>query len=241
MDNSVASIPLLNLSLALIPALIVLIIMTKWSLRIGNAIYALSRMLGQLLIIGYFLATIFSLDNLLVIITIVAIMLCASSWISLDASKDQRYQLLLPVLISILLGAGSLLMLIIFGVLNLDPWYSPHYVIPLAGMLFANVMNSISLAAERYNSELKHQRCFYEARNAAFQAAMIPVMNSLFAVGLVSLPGMMTGQILAGVDPLIAARYQIMVMLMIFGSSGLAVACFLSLMKKHHQRVLEEL
>ncbi len=240
MDNSVASIPLLNLSLALIPALIVLIIMTKWSLRIGNAIYALSRMLGQLLIIGYFLATIFSLDNLLVIITIVAIMLFASSWISLDASKAQRFQLLLPVLISILLGAGSLLMLIIFGVLKLDPWYSPHYVIPLAGMLFANVMNSISLAAERYNSELKHQKCFYEARNAAFQAAMIPVMNSLFAVGLVSLPGMMTGQILAGVDPLIAARYQIMVMLMIFGSSGLAVACFLSLMKKHHQRVLKE-
>ncbi|MDX1733734.1 MAG: ABC transporter permease, partial [Halioglobus sp.] len=67
------------------------------------------------------------------------------------------------------------------------------------------------------------------ARLAAYQAAMIPVINALLAVGLVSLPGMMTGQILSGVSPLIAARYQIMVMCMIFASAGISTALFLAL------------
>ena len=67
------------------------------------------------------------------------------------------------------------------------------------------------------------------ARDTAMQTALIPIINSLFAVGLVSLPGMMTGQILSGVSPLIAVRYQIMVMAMIFGASGIATAVFLLL------------
>jgi putative ABC transport system permease protein len=65
------------------------------------------------------------------------------------------------------------------------------------------------------------------AREFAFKAALIPITNALFDVGLVSLPGMMTGQIIAGVDPPIAARYQIMVMCMLFSSAGLSAACFL--------------
>jgi putative ABC transport system permease protein len=100
-------------------------------------------------------------------------------------------------------------------------------MIPLAGMIFANSMNSVSLAAERLNAEIGRQETFEKARNIAYQASLIPIINSLFAVGLVSLPGMMTGQILSGVSPLIAVRYQIMVMAMIFGASGISVACFL--------------
>lgn len=67
-----------------------------------------------------------------------------------------------------------------------------------------------------------------QARRIALNAALIPITNSLFAVGLVSLPGMMTGQILSGVSPLIAARYQIMVMCMIFGAAGISAAIFLA-------------
>jgi putative ABC transport system permease protein len=70
-----------------------------------------------------------------------------------------------------------------------------------------------------------------EAKKIALQAALIPITNSLFAVGLVSIPGMMTGQILSGVNPPIAARYQIMVMCMIFGSTGISAACFLTMAK----------
>jgi len=92
-------------------------------------------------------------------------------------------------------------------------------------------MNSISLAGERVTAELSRDVSYNEARSIALQASLIPITNSLLAVGLVSLPGMMTGQILSGVSPLIAARYQIMVMCMTFGSAGLSAAIFLALIK----------
>ena len=120
-------------------------------------------------------------------------------------------------------------------VVQIEPWYLPRYMIPLAGMVFANAMTAVSLAAERLNSELGHGQAWPEARLAAYNAAMIPVINSLFAVGLVSLPGMMTGQILSGVSPLIAARYQVVVMCMIFASAGISTAIFLALCRRHFQ------
>ena len=112
-------------------------------------------------------------------------------------------------------------------VLELRPFHSAQYVIPLAGMVFASAMNSISICAERFQSERNRGEKITVAREFAFKAALIPITNALFAVGLVSLPGMMTGQIIAGVDPPIAARYQIMVMCMLFSSAGLSAACFL--------------
>ncbi len=119
---------------------------------------------------------------------------------------------------------------------HLHPWYLPRYLIPLAGMIFANAMNSVSLAAERFEAEIKRDVDYDQARSIALRASLIPIINSLFAVGLVSLPGMMTGQILSGISPLIAVRYQIMVMCMIFGAAGISSACFLTLVKN---RVLE--
>ena len=93
-------------------------------------------------------------------------------------------------------------------------------------------MAAVSLAAERLFAERAHGLGWEEARLAAYQAAMIPVINSLFAVGLVSLPGMMTGQILSGVSPLVAARYQIVVMCMIFAASGISTALFLAMIRR---------
>ena len=133
---------------------------------------------------------------------------------------------------AISVGGGLTLALVTQVVLQLQPWYLPRYMIPLAGMVFANAMTSVSLAAERLYAELGHGQSWPEARLMAYQAAMIPVINALFAVGLVSLPGMMTGQILSGVSPLVASRYQIMVMCMIFSSSGLATALFLTLCRR---------
>ncbi|HJN94518.1 MAG TPA: ABC transporter permease [Gammaproteobacteria bacterium] len=112
-------------------------------------------------------------------------------------------------------------------VLELRPFHSAQYVIPLAGMVFASAMNSISICAEGFQSERNRGEKITVAREFAFKAALIPITNALFDVGLVSLPGMMTGQIIAGVDPPIAARYQIMVMCMLFSSAGLSAACFL--------------
>jgi len=120
------------------------------------------------------------------------------------------------------------LALVTRGVMDFEPWYDPEKMIPLAGMIFAGAMNAVSLAGERFFSETDRGVPYAEARQTALSAALIPITNSLFAVGLVSLPGMMTGQILSGVDPPVAARYQIMVMCMLFGSSGISAACYLS-------------
>ncbi len=229
MTNSISIIPISSLLLILIPVAVVLWIQYKWSLNYKEGIYAVSRMLGQLLIVGYFLGAIFNTDNAWFIVLILIIMALASSWIALRTITKQRKQLFIYVLISVLVGSASTLILVTQGVLNFEPWYNPQYIIPLAGMIFANSMNSISLASERYFDEIGRDVTPVEARNIAFRTAMIPIINSLFAVGLVSLPGMMTGQILSGVDPLIAVRYQIMVMAMIFGSGGISSAVCLSL------------
>jgi len=231
MSQSIQTIPLLNLSLAFIPALLTVGILFKWSLNSTNALYAVSRMLVQLLLIGYFLSYIFDSKSAGIILLILAVMVFASSWIALGTIRDKRLQLYKHALLAIAVGGGATLALITQGVLVLDPWYAPQSMIPIAGMIFANAMNSVSLAAERLNAELGRNVPYCEARNIALQSSLIPVINSLFAVGLVSLPGMMTGQILSGVSPLIAARYQIMVMCMILGSAGIATAYFLVLVK----------
>jgi UDP-glucose/iron transport system permease protein len=229
MGNPIITLSLGQLALAFVPVLITLLILFRWSFGIANAAYALGRMVIQLLAIGYVLAWIFQADNGLLIVLVLVIMLLAAAWIAVGTVREQRRQLLSASLLSIILGGGLTLLLITQLVLQIDPWYLPHYMIPLAGMVFANAMTAVSLAAERLYSELGHNMSWEEARIKAYQAAMIPVINSLLAVGLVSLPGMMTGQILSGVSPLIASRYQIMVMCMIFASAGISTALFLAL------------
>ena len=231
MNDSVLIIPLANLALAFIPVLVVVAILFRWSLDYRNALYAALRMLTQLLIIGYLLLFIFESDSVWLVIGVVAVMVSAASWIALGSIAERRRALYISALLSIAVGGGFVLVLITQGVLDLAPWYSPRYLIPLAGMIFGNAMNTVSLAAERFYSELQHHAKYQQARDIAFRASLIPNVNTLFAVGLVALPGMMTGQILAGVSPLIAARYQIMVMCMLFGTSGLASACFLILLR----------
>lgn len=227
MTNPIQTIPFANLLIAGIPVVVVVVILFRWSLNASNAIYALARMLAQLLIVGYFLAYIFTSNSAAIITLILAMMVLISSWIALGTVKDQRKKLYKNAVVSIAIGGGLVMLVITQGVLQLEPWYWPQYVIPLAGMVFANAMNSVSLAAERFAAELSRDVSYHDARNIALQASLIPVINSLLAVGLVSIPGMMTGQILSGVEPPIAARYQIMVMCMIFGSAGLSSACYL--------------
>ena len=229
MENAVITLTLPQLALAFVPVAITIAILFRWSFGIGNALYALLRMLVQLLLIGYVLAWIFGAEDGLLILLVLAVMLTASSWIALGTVKEQRVGLLGLSLLSIAIGGGLSLAMITQLVLQLDPWFLPRYMIPLAGMVFANAMTAVSLAAERLSSELVHETDWGKVRLTAYQAAMIPVINALFAVGLVSLPGMMTGQILSGVSPLVAARYQIMVMCMIFASAGISTAIFLVL------------
>ena len=225
------AITLVDIAVAFIPVCVTLAIILKWSNGIGQASIALLRMLLQLLLIGYALEFIFGANNQWIIIAVLGFMLIAASWIALGALPVRRSSLLAYSLLAIAVGGLFNLALISQGVLHADPWYQPSILIPLAGMIFSNSMNCVSLAGERLYSELGYGANYERARNAAFQAALIPITNALLAVGLVSLPGMMTGQILAGTSPLIAARYQIIVMCMIFSSAGISTALFLWLIQ----------
>ena len=229
--DTIQVISLANLALAFIPVVVVLFILQQWKSDGKEALFGISRMLVQLLVVGYFLTFLFNAENAWVILAVLSVMLLVSSWISLRTVKIHRKALYLFSFISIFIGGGSVLFMITQGVLGLEPWYAPRYLVPLAGMIFSGSMNSISLAAERIEAEMGRGVPYEKARSIALRAALIPIVNALFGVGLVSLPGMMTGQILSGVSPLIAVRYQIMVMCMLFSASGISAALFLSLIK----------
>jgi putative ABC transport system permease protein len=145
---------------------------------------------------------------------------------------------------SILVGCGGATFFFCNAVIGLDPWYDPRYLIPLAGMIIGNSMTGAALAAERLAAEMRERReeietalCLgatvraasREAVRSAFRAALIPSINAMAAMGLVFLPGMMTGQILSGTEPITAVKYQIAVMCVITGS--VAVTSFLILLQ----------
>lgn len=231
MAKSLAIIELPQLALAFIPVLAVLFIQFTWSLSQKKTLHALARMLVQLLLVGFFLGYIFESSSAWLVLIILIIMVLLSSWIALNNIDIPKCQLLQKAILAIALSGGVTLFIITQGVLQLSPWYHAQTLIPLAGMVFASSMNSVSLCGERFYAELANKVSYEQARNIAFQTSMIPNVNALLAVGIVSLPGMMTGQILSGVSPFIAARYQIMVMCMIFASAGISSAYFLYLAK----------
>jgi putative ABC transport system permease protein len=231
MKSSLEVIPVLNLVLAFIPVAVVVVILYRWSLGSQTAIYATARMLAQLVLVGFVLTWIFESNRAVVVVAVLTVMLLAASWISLRPLRTRDAAVFPRALASISVGGVLTLILVTRFVLNLQEWYEARFVVPLAGMIFANSMNAVSLAAERFESETERDVTYLEARQIALRAALIPVINSFLAVGLVSFPGMMTGQILSGVVPLVAVRYQIMVMCMILGSAGTSAALYLALTK----------
>lgn len=129
-----------------------------------------------------------------------------------------------------------------------DPWYHPQYAIPLLGMLLGNTMNGISLGMDRLTTSIWEQQKIIEAklamgqraetairtlRDDAIRTGMIPILNAMAAAGVISLPGMMTGQILAGAAPIEAVKYQILILFLIAGGTGLGVMVSISLLSRH--------
>lgn len=237
MNSAVQSITWQGLVLALVPTVVVLAIMWRWTAGVGTGLYATLRMLVQLLLIGYVLVFIFETGEPTVVLAILGAMLLVASWISIRPLEHKSRRLYQHALVSISLSGVLTLALVSQVVIGVDPWFSPRYLIPLAGMIFAGAMNTISLAGERAWAEAGRGVSYRETRRIALQAALIPMINSLFAVGLVSLPGMMTGQILSGTSPLVAAKYQIVVMSMLFGVSGMSAAIFLHLERGELERL----
>ena len=236
MDAAVTAIPTVGLAIAFIPSAIVIGMMYVWSAGAQTTLYATVRMLVQLLLIGYVLVYIFETDHAAIIIGVLTFMLVVASWIAIRPVRNKQPHSYFYALAAISVGGILTLALVSQAVISIQPWFSPRYLVPLAGMIFAGSMNAVSLAAERQLSEIERGTSYVEARRIALRAALIPITNSLFAVGLVALPGMMTGQILSGVSPLVAAKYQIVVMTMLFGASGISAALYLVLSKRSLRR-----
>src|SRR2546428_419580 len=146
--------------------------------------------------------------------------------------------------VALFVSTGVTLAYVIGAVVQVRPWYEPQYIIPIAGMILGSSMTSAALGGDRLQGELRVRAAEVETRLAlgfsgreamqplvrsALRAAMIPVVNGMMTVGLVQLPGMMTGQILAGSSPLLAIRYQIVVVFMQAAATALASLFFVRL------------
>lgn len=231
MPHEVYQISYLRLLVGFLPILAVVIIAWRWKLPIKTYLYVTGRMLLQLFLVGFVLLYVFKSKNPFLVFAVVVVMFSAAGWIALHPIKEKRRKNYWKAFMALVIGGGSPLLLILLGVIDLIPWAEPRYFIPLAGMVFANSMNGVSLAAERFEAE-GHQKVPYDqARAISLKTALLPITNSFLAAGLVTIPGIMTGQILAGVSPLLAARYQIMVLSMVFGGIGLSSALYLTFLK----------
>lgn len=224
----------------LLPVAMVGSLYMLWNSSPKDVLVSSARMVIQLIGVGYVLIFLFSHPSPWISLAITSVMLTAASWIAIRPVKGQPGYLPAATL-ALIISVAFHLFLSLKMVLGIDHWYTPNVLIPLAGMYFSSTMNAISLCAERYHSELQLHQSVTQARMAAFNTAMIPQINGLLAVGLVALPGMMTGQILSGVSPLIAVRYQIMIMAMVLGCSGVGIAIFLLYLeakrKKHTHQI----
>ncbi len=207
------------------------------------------RLVIQLQLIGYVLKFLFAEGRLAYVVAMAAVML-------LVASREimARQKLRLKGWSSYGLGASTLFVstfaIALFGLLVVvkpDPWYMPQYAIPLLGMIMSNTMSAISLSMDRLTSALRDNRSIIEQRLALGQSAreailpylkdcirtgIMPVVNSMATAGIVSLPGMMTGQILAGASPTEAVKYQIIIWFFIAGGVGFGMAAALRLLEK---------
>lgn len=222
------TIPLTQLLYMLIPLFVVGLVYFQWAGNKGEIAQATIRMSIQLIAIGYVLSALFETHSLTLLFVLIIVMLVSASLIARRNIRHKDLKTFLLILISITLGGSLNLAWVLWVVLDLENALEPRFIIPLAGMIYANAMNALSLCAERYEKEKEHGQSHEKARAIAFKTSMIPQINSFLAVGFVSLPGMMTGQILSGVDPLIAVRYQIVVMAMILSSGAMSNMVYLS-------------
>ena len=193
------------------------------------------RTFVQLFILGYILRYIFDLDQAWVVLLVFAVMILFAAWTIRGRIKEKRVAFFRPILVSMLISYMLVSYMVTGVVVGVEPWWKPQYFIPLGGMVIGNSMNAIAIAIERLISELKDKHLEVEMRLSlgadyqeasrvavknAMWAGMVPSINSMMAVGVVFIPGMMTGQILAGADPLLAIRYQIVVMVMLVGATA---------------------
>ena len=225
--------------------ILLIIVRVKKIPREKEIVIATIRMTLQLILVGYILVYIFDYPNPFITIVLFAIMLFFSIHNVYQRAKlELTFSLKKTIALSMFSGISVSLIFFIFLVLTLSPWYDPRFFIPIAGMIIGNSMTGITLGVNNLLNSMQTQKAQIEAAlilgappkiavkkllNQAFDAAMLPTINSMVGMGIIFLPGMMTGQILSGMSPLVAVNYQIAIMLGIVGSTSLSVIIFLHL------------
>ncbi len=194
----------------------------------GQLLLASARSLLQLIVLGYLLSLTFVLNSPIATVGILLIFLTLATVVVRNRiSKTKR---ILPIIWGALFISTTLtLAYVLLLMIQPDPWYNPQYLIPLAGILIGNAMNGAALSGERLASTINNRRLEIEThlslgaspqqvtenyRREAIRAGLIPTLNQMTVVGLVTLPGFFSGQILGGIDPLNAASYQILILFM---------------------------
>lgn len=229
----------MNLAFA-VPLILVAMALSWWQ-RLGlikGLVVGALRATIQLLLIGQVLVWLFTSERWYLVLGVLAVMVLTAT-VTATGRLQQRGAVASLRWIcggAILLGSAFTMVYVDLLVIDITPWYNPQYLIPIFGMIVGNAMNGSALAAERLYSEFSARRGEIEACLAlgaspaqasavvvrqAITAAMIPAVNALAVVGVVSLPGMMTGQILAGADPTQAVNYQLVVMFMLTAATAI--------------------
>ncbi|MBN9643962.1 ABC transporter permease [Corynebacterium mendelii] len=240
--TDVAVLSLWQLAAAYLFVLILVVVVRVKKLgREKEIVLATSRMTLQLVAVGYLLVYLIGHPSPWLTLLIVAVMEVFAVHTISRQTATNSVGLTTAVAVAMVGGTGCCLAWFVVMVVAVDPWYEPRHVIPLAGMLIGNSMTGITLGVNQLvNGMADHRRDIEAAlmlgavaedackqvRDRSFDAAIIPTVNSMLGMGIVFLPGMMTGQILSGTDPRLAVAYQIAIVLGIAGSVALTVVIF---------------
>jgi putative ABC transport system permease protein len=197
----------------------------EWTLAIATV-----RTILQLLVVGFILEIVFGLDNPWAVLAVLAVMLTIAA-VTARNRIGKKYPMVLPlvwgsIFVSTALTLGYTNLLIV----QPAKWYEPQYLIPLAGIILGTAINGAAIAGERFVSSINTsqleiethlslgatpQQAIAQYRKDAIRAGLIPILNQMMVVGIVTLPGTITGQLLSGVNPLDAASYQILILFML--------------------------
>jgi putative ABC transport system permease protein len=212
-------------------------------LRLGltrSLLVASVRMTVQLLLVGLILEWVFALRSPLPVLGIALLMATLAGVTAAGRTRLRFAGIYWDSLISVMGAAMVVTGAALAGIVQVDPWYNPQYLIPMLGMVLGNILNGINLGLDRFTSTLFDRSALIETRlslgasrweaarteiREALRTALTPAINSMLVMGVVSLPGMMTGQILAGAAPADAVRYQIVIVFMITSAAALGSLC----------------
>jgi putative ABC transport system permease protein len=234
-----------QLALALLLVVVLVAISIRQSLGLErDLVIGTVRTVVQLYLVGLILAAVFAAARWYWVLLILAVMAAIATHAAVSRLAKPIPGVYWIATAALTISTAATLAYVIVIVVRPRPWWEPQYVIPIAGMILGNSMTSAALAGDRLQSDLAARRDEVEARlalgfsgreavqplvRAALRASMIPTVNGMMTVGLVQLPGMMTGQILAGSSPLVAIRYQIVVIFMLAVATAMGSLLFVRL------------